>query len=395
MSRVRYRTIKWQVAKQALIDPIHEAIESYRSQGFRPNPRGVAYRLEGGGVIRKTDKNFQLVEDIVKEGREIGEFDWDDIVVDSARDLRDYATWDSEAERIKSAAETHLNDKWATQPRRVEVWMEKEGLLGVLGPICEANDVPYRALTGHDAIGAKREAARRIMDRWAIGRTLAWFHDVTGEAEGINVGWLRRYMDRDPATFKTDAARDLQRRTIARYEIEKLGPNQDTVILYVGDHDPSGMDVERDFTAKVAFFGADTLFEVIRVGVTCRETCQMIAAGLTPAIHSNPAKQTDGRFEGYLDTHFGQYPYEVVKTRVGGKLKKTYLVVDEDGDPVDVQSWEVEAIDPADLAQRVGDAIEQYRDEALWRAALEVEAGQTENLTLVADNWDDALGAVA
>lgn len=110
----------------------------------------------------------------------------------------------------------------------------------------------------------------------------------------------------------------------------------DAVFLYVGDHDPTGEDIERDFAARV---GAD----LVRVAVLPEHIERY---SLPPA----PGKSTDPRAAGFTVRH---------------------------GELVQV---EVEALDPDDLRQLVTDAIEPYWDEDAYRAVLAVEAEERETL---------------
>ena len=89
-----------------------------------------------------------------------------------------------------SAARSFRIDKWATQPTRVEVWIEKDALVGVLDAVCPGEDVPYFSCRGHTSQSEIWGAAQRI------GRHIA---------NGQNV-----------------------------------------VVLHLGDHDPSGMDMTRE-----------------------------------------------------------------------------------------------------------------------------------------------------
>jgi hypothetical protein len=43
----------------------------------------------------------------------------------------------SPAEIIESASQSFRHDLWQHQKNRVEVWVEKDALIGVLGPVCE------------------------------------------------------------------------------------------------------------------------------------------------------------------------------------------------------------------------------------------------------------------
>jgi hypothetical protein len=68
-----------------------------------------------------------------------------------------------------------------------------------------------------------------------------------------------------------------------------------TVVLYFGDFDPSGVDIERDLTERLEKYGARD-FEVLRVALTLDQIRQY---SLPPM----PVKRSDARADGFLAEH--------------------------------------------------------------------------------------------
>ena len=93
---------------------------------------------------------------------------------------------------------------------RIEVWIEKDALVGVISGVCHELDVDYFALRGYASHTSLHDAARRII----------------------------------------------------RYNEEGQG----VLILHMGDHDPEGMDITRDIEEKMHVFGADC--EVRRIALS-------------------------------------------------------------------------------------------------------------------------------
>ena len=50
---------------------------------------------------------------------------------------------------IYSAKYSYLLDKWKDQPNYVEVWVEKDALVDVVGQACEPLDVPFFSCRGY------------------------------------------------------------------------------------------------------------------------------------------------------------------------------------------------------------------------------------------------------
>jgi len=115
---------------------------------------------------------------------------------------------------------------------------------------------------------------------------------------------------------------------------------EEIVMLYIGDHDPSGQDIQRDVIDRTRHMWND----VVRLAVNPEQVSEL---GLFPA----PGKATDSRAGRFIAEH---------------------------GELVQV---EVEAIEPAVLKSLVVDAIEERTDMDLLadiKAAEEAEHAQIE-----------------
>lgn len=124
--------------------------------------------------------------------------------------------------------------------------------------------------------------------------------------------------------------------------LERLATEgKEICILYFGDHDPSGIDMTRDVTERLEMFSYGRL-KVDRLALNMD---QVTALNPPP----NPAKETDSRFQAYL-MEFGS------------------------------TSWELDAVEPAALADMVRDAVAQLRDDDLWAEALERESAMRAEL---------------
>lgn len=68
--------------------------------------------------------------------------DWHSIV-DRTRNLRGNGHWDKPEDVIASARYSYLLNKWDGQPNYVEVWVEKDALVDIVGQACIPLDTPY------------------------------------------------------------------------------------------------------------------------------------------------------------------------------------------------------------------------------------------------------------
>jgi hypothetical protein len=104
-----------------------------------------------------------------------------------------------------------------------------------------------------------------------------------------------------------------------------------TFLLYFGDFDPSGVDIERDLSERLHKYGAND-FEVHRVALTSE---QIKNYKLPPM----PVKRSDARADNFLAKH---------------------------GD----KAVELDALDPNLLQKKVAESIEDRIDKKLWYAKL-------------------------
>ncbi len=344
MARVAYTSKRFYSEKAALLPHVQSIVEEYAAAGFKLNPRSVAYRMEGRGIIVKTEKTFSQVESIVADGRDIGDIDWDQLSLDLGRATHKVATWNGGEVPLLELAAAYRLDKWAYQPNRVEVITEKTGLHGILDPVADRYDVPVRAVKGYDGKGDIRATALRIMRRNPEGRLLAFVHEWTG------IGTL----ERSALRISTIEALLLDKLGQEHLDEIRQGVDEHTLILFIGDHDPSGLDLERDIRAKLDLYGASGLYTMKRIAITCAETCQADE----PELHSAPAKSKDTRLSGYLaDGHTDQ-------------------------------SWEVESLEPAVLGDRVRDAIVAEMDVDRWNADLGAQESDQGRFRRLASGWE-------
>ena len=264
MPRVRYADKRLRADALNIIGRSNAIIEEYAAQGFTLTLRQLYYQFVARGWIANRQTEYKRLGGIVSDGRMTGRIDWL-AIEDRTRSLRDLPHWDSPESILESAAASFAYDKWARQPSRVEVWIEKDALVGVIAGVCEQNDVPYFSCRGYTSQSEVWRAAQR----------------------------LGRYLQN----------------------------GQDIQILHMGDHDPSGIDMTRDIEDRIstflvhdALYASGTIdhneaqaisrsaldkFQVDRVALNMDQVREF-----NPP--PNPAKFTDSRYRNYVIEHGGE-----------------------------------------------------------------------------------------
>ena len=128
---------------------------------------------------------------------------------------------------------------------------------------------------------------------------------------------------------------------------------QNAVILHLGDHDPSGIDMTRDLQEKIQIFGEGDAwrFSLTRIALNM----QQIDEEKPPP---NPAKATDSRFAGYAEL-YGDESWEL------DALSPTYLrrlLTEELSKHIDVDVKEKVKEKILAVRSRLEDVAEEYRD---------------------------------
>lgn len=184
-------------AHQEIIDQAVEIIEAYQSEGYILTLRQLYYQFVARDLLPNKDSEYKRLGNIISDARLAGQIDWTSIE-DRTRGIRGLEHWEDGKSILSDAAGWFQIDRWADQPNRIEVWVEKEALAGVFARVCNRLDVSYLSCRGYTSQSEMWRAARR----------------------------LNRYEQAD----------------------------QSTVILHFGDHDPSGLDMTRDIRDRLQVF---------------------------------------------------------------------------------------------------------------------------------------------
>jgi len=274
MSKQAYIPKSFSDKALVLIQHADIIIREYVQQGYRLTVRQLYYQLVARGIIENTERSYKKTTVLVNDAKLAGLLDWD-AIEDRTREFIDRPHWGSGAELLESAARQFHMDMWEHQGERVFVIVEKEALVGVLESTCREFDVPLLAARGYPSGTVLREFCQRDI-RKAI----------------------------------------------------KAG--QRPIVIHLGDHDPSGIDMTRDLGERINLFnshlGSDV--ELRRIALTWDQ----IQDQSPPP---NPAKTTDSRFSSYAS----QYGNE---------------------------SWELDALSPAFLNSLVTDEIQKSIDQDMW-----------------------------
>lgn len=251
MPRIQYIERNFAAKSLDKIDKANALARTYAAQGFSLTLRQLYYQFVARGWIPNKDTEYENLGSVLNDARLAGLFDWNHIT-DRTRNVRggDGVMTDP-ADVIEPA--WYAMALWEGQPQRVEVWVEKDALVDVVGQAAGGLRVPYFSCRGYTSVSELWSAAQRI----------------------------ERYLDEGV---------------------------DDVTILHLGDHDPSGIDMTRDIRDRLSLFidgdGYDSsLLTIDRIALNMPQIEQY-----NPP--PNPAKLTDSRAGQYVN-RFGYESWEL------------------------------------------------------------------------------------
>ena len=257
MPKIAYITKRFHPKSIVMITRANQIIADYQRQGFTLTLRQLYYQFVARGFLANTVKSYNQLGNVINDARLAGFIDWN-AIEDRTRNVRSLSHWNDPAEIVEACAKQFHVDLWATQDARVEVWIEKDALTGVIEGVCTEFDVPYFSCRGYVSQSEMWGAAQRAISR--MQRT-----KPHPSLSGVGIA-------------------DKQR----------------TIVLHFGDHDPSGIDMTRDITERIEMFcarhGYPDAFEMRRLALNMNQVEQYEPP-------PNPAKITDSRFENYQREH--------------------------------------------------------------------------------------------
>jgi len=252
MTKTAYEDRRFAAKTRRVIEQANEIMDEY---GGSLTLRQLHYQFVARDLYENTQRNYKKLGDIIRNGRMAGLVDWDSIE-DRTRGLYGKTTYGSPSEPISRLEYQYAEDLWRTQEVRLEVWIEKNALTGVISPATSRNRIDYFPTIGYPSISALKEAATR----------------------------LNNY--NNPPSWKADG-------TVP----------QKVVILYLSDHDPEGMQMPEKVEETLATMGVEN-FEVKRIGLTLDQVREF-----------NPppsfAKETSARYTEYVQRYGTDQAWEL------------------------------------------------------------------------------------
>lgn len=175
-----------------IVNHANEILSEYNELGYDLSLRQLYYQFVSRDLISNNQKSYNRLGSIVSKARDAGMIDWYDIE-DRGRSIYGYPHYESGEQFINSVVSRFHLDLWEGQPLKVQVWVEKDALSDVISKAASKWDCPYFACKGYVSASAMWSGSQDMLN------------DECNE-------W---------------------------------------VVLHLGDHDPSGIDMTRDIQDRI------------------------------------------------------------------------------------------------------------------------------------------------
>ena len=309
MPKIRYKVVRFSEERQSIVDQAIDLVATYSQQGYQLTLRQLYYQFIARDLLPESwadketgstnnERSYKKLGDVIGDARLAGLIDWT-AIEDRTRNVDGNTHWESPADIVRACANQFQLDKWVGQKHRVEVWVEKDALEGVVGKAAKAMDVQFFSCRGYASMTSLWDAGQRLKAYAAGG--------------------------------------------------------QIPVIIHLGDHDPSGIDMSRDIEDRVSLF-MDQHCDKLKFERLALNRSQVDEYEPPP----NPAKVTDSRYKDYA-SKFGD------------------------------ECWELDALEPSVLDNLIQERILTYRQDTKFDRIKKEEKAHRGNLTLAADHWNNGL----
>jgi hypothetical protein len=188
---------RWSADKATVCSQIITIVERYAALGYRLTLRQLYYQLVAADYIPNHDKVYSKLSSILDDLRYSGKVDW--AAIEDRGRVPYLPYWvHSIKDALDDTASHYRLNRQQGQDTVIEVWTEKDAISGILKRITTKFHVNLVVNKGYSSSSAMHKAYQRF-------------------AGYINEG-------------------------------------KKVIVLYFGDHDPSGLDMVRDIYSRIMFF---------------------------------------------------------------------------------------------------------------------------------------------
>lgn len=294
--RTKFREIRLSKKNKVKLEIINSIIQEYADDDYKMTLRQLYYQLVSRDIIPNLQAEYGKISKLLVEGRMGGIVNWE--AIEDRLRKPDIPYWNlNPKEAIEDTVTQYRLNRQKDQKLYLEVWVEKDALSGVLRRVTKKYHVRLLVNRGYSSVTAVHDAYLRFKRQIDLGN--------------------------------------------------------DCKILYLGDHDPSGIDMIRDIDKRIKEMlkldYQEHKFNIEAIALTMKQINRF-------NLPKNPAKLTDPRAKWYLN-EFG------------------------------TSSWEVDALDPKTLNTLLTNHIKRNINIKTYMKVLQQEETDKNKLINLSENF--------
>lgn len=265
--------------------------------------RQLFYRLVSVNVIPNDLPSYHRVSDVMTTARNDERCPWD-WIADRSRPVYEAGGFVDATYYADVIRGGYSKKHWVTQPEHVEILVEKDAIIGSIQDLCKELGVTIRVGRGYWSTTAVHAIAEDF--------------DLIGK----------------PIT-----------------------------VFYLGDHDPSGIDIPRDLEDRISQYSEGADFEVERLAIH-KEDIALFNLPPLPLKKKKDGTDSDPRAKGFRLEH-------------------------------GTQAVELDALPPVELRRRISEAVKKHIDTDLWEESLRIEIVEKGRIADAVNQWSSMTDADA
>lgn len=313
----------WETTANRLYTHVSNIVNAYIKKNIKLSNRQLYYRLVGKDLIPNFIEIYKRICTFLTDCKYGGYVDWD-AIEDRGRVPKRKSQWKTIQDLIDSAVDSYRLPRWSDQDFYIELYCEKEAMESVLRPIANKYHVYFGYNKGYCSSSTLYDVSRRVKKQIAEGKIV--------------------------------------------------------VLLYLGDHDPSGLDMIRDVEDRISEF------LIWLEGYFWKSECE------------NPKSKWFHSYEfgidgwrAYFKTEWIRKKFRVEHVALTSDQVKQYNPPPNPAKVTDPRagkyvskygkvSWELDSLEPEILMQLTETAILQYLDVNKYNKWLKQEESESKLL---------------
>ncbi|MEM2857293.1 MAG: ATP-binding protein [Candidatus Nitrosocaldaceae archaeon] len=283
-----YRAYKGRTSRidiDVVIEEVVRIVREYNADGIRPTVRHIFYKIGSSGrnIIPFNDKGYRIVVNAAKLARLKGIIPIDSIT-DRSRYYIDCAPEYEHVDEvfISSILEENLHrlgsNPWLEINKYVEIWVEKDSMIDFIKPLAKKYNLTVLACRGYPSISSLYNRFRSILDYGC----------------------------------------------------------KENVILYLGDHDPSGLDIERDIKQMIRDLRLREYLKGIDVDIVIKRVAVTQEQAIELNLPTCPLKEGDKRSKKYRIDYDKAWELEAIEPEKFYNILENSIVAEIN----DKEKWE-------------------------------------------------------